>query len=32
MMRGPMPALLEEHFKLVLHRETKEVPVYVMTR
>ena len=32
MMRGPMmQALLEERFKLSVHRETKEIPVYLMT-
>ena len=32
MMRGPMmQALLEERFRLKIHRETREVPVYVMT-
>jgi bla regulator protein BlaR1 len=32
LMRGPMlQALLEERFKLKVHRETKEVPVYVLT-
>jgi uncharacterized protein (TIGR03435 family) len=32
MMRGPMlQALLEDRFKLKVHRETREVPVYVMT-
>jgi len=32
MMRGPMmQALLEERFHLRTHRETREVPVYVMT-
>jgi len=32
MMRGPMmQALLEERFKLKIHRENREVPVYEMT-
>jgi uncharacterized protein (TIGR03435 family) len=32
MMNGPMmQALLEERFKLKIHRETKEVPVYALT-
>jgi len=32
MMRGPMlQALLEDRFKLKLHRETRDVPVYAMT-
>ncbi len=32
MMRGPMmQALLEERFKLKIHRESKEIPVYEMT-
>jgi uncharacterized protein (TIGR03435 family) len=32
MMRGPMlQALLEERFKLKLHRDVREIPVYVMT-
>ena len=32
MMRGPMmQALLEERFHLKIHRETREVPVYIMT-
>lgn len=32
MMRGPMmQRLLEDRFHLKLHRETREVPVYVMT-
>lgn len=32
MMNGPMlKALLEERFKLKIHRETKEVPVYELT-
>ncbi len=32
MMRGPMmQAFLEDRFKLKLHRETREVPVYAMT-
>ena len=32
MMEGPMlQALLEERFKLRLHRETRDVPVYVLT-
>jgi len=32
MMRGPMmQALLEERFHLKTHRETREVPVYIMT-
>jgi uncharacterized protein (TIGR03435 family) len=32
MMRGPMmQALLEERFHMQTHRETREVPVYVMT-
>jgi uncharacterized protein (TIGR03435 family) len=31
-MRGPMmQALLEERFHLKIHRETREVPVYIMT-
>jgi|HubBroStandDraft_1064217.scaffolds.fasta_scaffold117195_1 uncharacterized protein (TIGR03435 family) len=31
-MRGPMlRALLEDRFKLKIHRETKEVPVYALT-
>jgi uncharacterized protein (TIGR03435 family) len=31
-MRGPMmQALLEERFQLKTHRETREVPVYIMT-
>jgi uncharacterized protein (TIGR03435 family) len=31
-MEGPMlQALLEERFKLKIHRETKEIPVYVLT-
>jgi len=31
MMRGPMmQALLEDRFKLKVHRETREVPVYIM--
>ncbi len=32
MMNGPMlQALLENRFKLTIHRETKEVPVYTLT-
>jgi uncharacterized protein (TIGR03435 family) len=32
MMRGPMmQSLLEDRFKLRVHRETKEVPVYVLS-
>jgi uncharacterized protein (TIGR03435 family) len=32
MMRGPMmKALLEDRFKLKLHRETREIPVYELT-
>ena len=32
MMRGPMmQALLEERFQLKIHRQTKEVPAYLMT-
>ncbi|HEY1756592.1 MAG TPA: M56 family metallopeptidase [Bryobacteraceae bacterium] len=32
MMRGPMmQALLEDRFKLKIHRETREVPVYALT-
>jgi uncharacterized protein (TIGR03435 family) len=32
MMQGPMlQALLEDGFKLKIHRETREVPVYVLT-
>ncbi len=32
MMRGPMlQALLEDRYKLKIHRETKEVPVYALT-
>ena len=32
MMQGPMlQALLEDRFKLKIHRETREVPVYVLT-
>jgi len=32
MMRGPMmQALLEERFKLKIHRENREIPVYEMT-
>lgn len=32
MMRGPMmQALLEERFQLKTHRETREVPVYLLT-
>jgi bla regulator protein BlaR1 len=32
MMNGPMlQALLEDRFKLTIHRETKEVPVYALT-
>ena len=32
MMRGPMmQALLEDRFGLRMHRETREVPVYIMT-
>jgi bla regulator protein BlaR1 len=32
MMQGPMlQALLEDRFKLKIHRETKEVPVYLLT-
>jgi uncharacterized protein (TIGR03435 family) len=32
MMRGPMmQALLEDRFKLKIHRETREVPAYVLT-
>ena len=32
MMRGPMmQALLEDRFKLKLHRESKEIPVYELT-
>jgi uncharacterized protein (TIGR03435 family) len=31
-MQGPMlQALLEQRFKLMLHRETKEVPIYALT-
>jgi uncharacterized protein (TIGR03435 family) len=32
MMQGPMlQALLEDRFKLKIHRETREIPVYVLT-
>src|SRR5439155_4842339 len=32
MMQGPMlQTLLEERFKVKLHRETREVPVYIVT-
>jgi uncharacterized protein (TIGR03435 family) len=32
MMRGPMlQALLEDRFRLKVHRETKEIPVYALT-
>jgi uncharacterized protein (TIGR03435 family) len=32
MMRGPMmQALLEDRFKMKIHRETREVPVYALT-
>lgn len=32
MMNGPMlQALLENRFRLKIHRETKEVPVYTLT-
>jgi uncharacterized protein (TIGR03435 family) len=31
-MNGPMlQALLEDRFKLKVHRETREIPVYVLT-
>jgi hypothetical protein len=32
MMRGPiLQALIEDRFKLKIHHETKEVPVYILT-